>query len=797
MWLGQLLSYCSRQVLAPGTQLRRKYQYFRDLLAQDRHCLEKMAEIEEIHYRRLPCDYAHISSRCRELVHEVELMLKSLIAMNPLRYRDLRQYQSKMAFYVELALSLDPAPSQPPYTLELSPWHCSQELVGGKALHLAQIKEQGYPVPAGFCISTRAFNRFLEVNQLRPRIDQILSRVCLHTDNLFQYSRELQELIMQADVPEDLVLEVQEGLKDFQGRKLALRSSAFGEDSELSFAGQYVSLLNVDPSDWLQAYKQVLASKYSGHALSYRIRAGLPDELLSMAVLVLEMVPAQASGVVYSSDPSYPDRAGFYIVQGLGDKLVGGTSRAREIFLAKNQGPQTLAEQAPYLPRLAEYARALEEFFGCPQDIEWAADAQGQLSLLQARPLQGRASDWEPEQLELPVLARGQWASSGLASGQLFRLDSRQRIPDIPEGAVVLVQGLYPELTEAVHSLSGIVAVQGSVASHLATVARETGLPIVINIDQDPASWEEASWITLNADQGLIYSGAVPSLPKRQSPRQTWLTSRMQKILSNISTLNLRDAQSQEFVPQNCRSLHDLIRFAHEMGVREMFSLADPKGKGLGNSKTLQLNIPLAFRVLDLEQGLKQEARNLSSISTEQVSCRPFKALFNGLTQESIPWDPDLWHFDWQEFDKLSAGIFNPSKSAALSSYALVARDYIHALFRFGYHFAVLDALLTPNQEQNYAQFSFKGGGGGEEQKILRLQAIQQVLEHFRFQVEIKGEMLTAEISRESEASTSQALAVLGYILGRTRLLDLGLDPQSTSALGQKIIEEIHAALAI
>lgn len=797
MWLSELLSYCSRQVFAPGTQLRRKYQYFRDLLAQDRHCLEKMAEIEEIHYRGLPCDYAHIAGKCRELVHEVELMLKSLIAMHPLRYRALRDYLHKVAFYLELALSLDPPASSPPYTLNLSLEHCTQELVGGKAMHLAWIKAKGFPVPAGFCITSRAYNLFLEANNLRPSINQILSRICLHLDSLHQRSRELQELIMQAEVPEEVLQEVQEGLTAFQGRKLALRSSAYGEDSELSFAGQYLSLLHVEPAHWAQAYKQVLASKYSAHALSYRIRAGLPDELLSMAVLVLEMVPAQESGVIYTSDPSDPDLTGCYIVSGLGEKLVAGRSRAREIFLEKGQEPWSRAEHPAYLPQLARHALALEELFCCPQDIEWAADAKGQISLLQTRPLQGKSPDQEAERIELPVLARGQWASSGQASGKLFRLESRERIPEIPKGAVVLAQGLYPELTAAVYRLAGIIAVQASPASHLATVAREAGLPVIINIDQDPADWEQDCWLTLDADAGLVYAGAKQE-PQPQPPDLgTWLESRMQKILQSISTLNLKDSQSQEFVPQNCRSLHDLIRFAHEMGVAEMFALSEGRGKGVGRSKYLELGVPLAFRILDLEGGLESDIQNQRRIFPEQVSCKPFQALIKGLTHESIKWDPHLWHYDWEAYDRMSYGIFDPTKSAALSSYALVAKDYMHAQFRFGYHFAVLDALVTPSQEHNYAQFSFKGGGGIQEKKLWRLETISRILAHFQFQVQIKGEFLQGNFARESQPATYQALTVLGYIMGRTRLMDFGLRPEQVSALSQEIIEEINAALAL
>ncbi len=96
----------------------------------------------------------------------------------------------------------------------------------------------------------------------------------------------------------------------------------------------------------------------------------------------------------------------------------------------------------------------------------------------------------------------------------------------------------------------------------------------------------------------------------------------MHKVLQSISSLNLKDAQSEEFIPQNCRSVHDLIRFTHEIGVREMLSLTESKGNGLGDFKILDLKIPLVFRVLNLEQGYWPKAGDLNRISRRYIASR-------------------------------------------------------------------------------------------------------------------------------------------------------------------------------
>ena len=85
--------------------------------------------------------------------------------------------------------------------------------------------------------------------------------------------------------------------------RVSMRSSAIGEDSELSFAGQYLTLLNVPGDQLLPAYKKILASLYTPRAISYRLNKGIRDEDIAMSVVCLQMVDAVASGVMYSHHP--------------------------------------------------------------------------------------------------------------------------------------------------------------------------------------------------------------------------------------------------------------------------------------------------------------------------------------------------------------------------------------------------------------------------------------------------------------------------------------------------------------
>ena len=801
MWVNQLFSYWSRQLFAPGTLLRKKYQYFRDLLTLDRYCLEKMAEIEEIHYRRRLCDYARVVRLCHELDRGVGNLVKSLIALNPLRYRALRDYHKKVSFYLDFALRTETPDTAPPFVLGLEKdlnRQPEETILGGKAMNFMRIRQMDLPTPDGFCITTRAFNAVVAANGLRPKINEILSRICLESvEDLEKKCSDLRELFLEAAIPDDVQKEIDAQVKNFSASKLAVRSSASGEDSNMSFAGQYKSLLHIRPEDIYEAYKQILASKYTPRAITYRIHEGLADELLPMAVLVLEMVDSRKSGVVYSSGIKNKDEMGVYIVTGLGDKLVSGEMKAKEVFIDKKKGVDVSSGLPRYMENLFHFALALEKSFGKPQDIEWTVDPAENLLLLQTRPLQAIVPDSEAPGLDLPVLAKGEWASSGVVSGNVFTLESKKDPSKIPKGSIVVVRGLYPELTAALGILGGVIAEEGSAASHFATIAREGSVPVIINVTDAVKTFQNGQMVTIDGNRGLVHDGkALPGMLS-SGKKETWQTEKMNDILETVSSLNLTDAQSEGFVPQNCRSMHDLIRFTHEMGVREMFSMTDRKGRGLYQSKILDMNIPLVFRVLNLEKGLTKRGDERPRVAMEDVTCKPFRAMFSGLGHEKIKWDPNMKHFDWEAFDKVSAGVFSPENSPLLSSYALLAEDYMHALIRFGYHFVVVDALLCREAEQNYIQFSFKGGGAEASQKLMRLEAIRIVLEKYGFDMDMRGDLLEAEYKRKSDEETEKRLTVVGFVLGKTRLMDMRMNQEKIKKYADAFIREIDEILAV
>ncbi|WP_461208883.1 PEP/pyruvate-binding domain-containing protein [Desulfocurvus sp. DL9XJH121] len=812
----ELFKHWTYQVFAPGTLLRRKYESFKNLLEIDRSCLERIAELEELHYSPAPVDWTRVQNLVRELQVQADFLVRELMAMSPGRYLDLPDYRNKISFYLTMASELPDFDFSPPYAIAMEEAAALPNRAGGKAHNLALLAgASGLPVPQGFVITTRAYHYFIEYNELRPRIDTLLAKVNLDAPGFVSdICEEIRRLVLSGDVPPEVEREYRDHairLAASRGGRvhLAVRSSAVGEDSDASFAGQYESVLGVGLSDLGAAYKEVLASKYSAKAVTYRIRYGLPDPATPMAVLVMEMVDPAASGVVYTRDPARPDedRMAVYVVGGLGRNLVDGSSSPEILTLTREAEPAVLErrsgggapqvvcgdtpEAEPCLPEdravtLARAALALERLLGAPQDMEWCMDQGGSLFMLQARPLAGAeplpkgGGEQKQEAPGVPAepLLTGLPASPGVGLGPVHRPMRLSDLDSVPQGCVLVADTLSPAYASVLERLAAVVTDTGSKASHFASVAREFGLPVVVDAKFATRDLGEGVVVTVDADTGRVYAGEVPELKRRAgrraARRDTPFHKRMAEVMRHVSPLNLVDPDAEAFQPKNCRSIHDVVRFCHETGVAEMFSLVGKGGRGLARARLFDGGLPLVMYVLDLGGGLTPDGARADTVRPEHFASPASKALWKGLNHPDVQWDGSLLAFDWEEFDRMSGGVMS-LKSKTLASYAVVAREYMHLLMRFGYHFAVIDTMCGPHEQSNYVGFRFKGGGAEVGKRLLRLDFVRKILADAGFSVTTRGDMLDARLMAAPAVKIEASLALIGTLLGKTRLMDMAL----------------------
>lgn len=297
--------------------------------------------------------------------------------------------------------------------------------VGGKGASLGELRRAGIAIPDGFVLTTEAFREFIGV--LGQQLD-LESRIeaLKHADTatLNAACAGIREAIAQQQCPADLQQAIRVAylqLSDGGNHAVAVRSSATSEDSaEASFAGLQDTLLWVRGEQaMLQAVKQCWASLYNAESVSYRLRLGLPEAQLAMAVVIQRMVNSRCSGVMFTRSPTTGDRSVITLEAswGLGSSIVSGevtpdrfvinkitneitrrdiadkhvahvpvaTGGVLEQEVADNLRRQQCVSDAE-IQVLATIARQVERHYGKAQDIEWALDQDGTVLLLQSRP---------------------------------------------------------------------------------------------------------------------------------------------------------------------------------------------------------------------------------------------------------------------------------------------------------------------------------------------------------------------------------------------------------------------------
>ena len=340
------------------------------------------------------------------------------------------------------------------------------DLLGGKCASLVTMTAAGMPVPPGFAVTTASYDAFIAASGLAELIREQLAGLdaddVAHVDRVSQLIRDR---ICDSPVPEPVREAVIEAWAQLQSRfaapvPVAVRSSATAEDlPDASFAGQQDTYLWLtEEAEVHRHIRMCWASLYTSRAIMYRLKNGIEDEGLSMAVAVQKMVSAETAGVAMTMNPSTGDRSKIVIDAswGIGEAVVSGHVTPDNIMVDKvmmsivsehigdkhiemvpEPGGRGLIERPVDVTRreircltdeqvrqVAELAKRAERHYGTPQDIEWAIDrdlpAGENLLLLQARP-ETVHSNRTPEQK--PVTATiGVSSLTSMLTGQIAQV---------------------------------------------------------------------------------------------------------------------------------------------------------------------------------------------------------------------------------------------------------------------------------------------------------------------------------------------------------------------------------------
>ncbi|MCG6912852.1 hypothetical protein LJE86_02960 [bacterium BMS3Abin03] len=707
--------------------------------------------------------------------------------------------------------------------------------VGGKMSRLCEVHNKlNIPIPDGFCLTSRCFEDFLSQGDLYIQIDEALSSIDFDDNSQVQQaSQVIQALIISSQIPNHIekeILDNYEHLLQKEGEVLlSVRSSAVGEDDvHYSFAGLHYTALNVSKSNLVDACFEVLISKYLPQSLVYRYITGLRDADMPMSIGCLQMINAKSGGVLFTKDPMNV-KEGIIIqaVRGLGTKVVDGSVIPQEFIIERNGSGKILEfkngnqefrtipkstdglheDKIPnellnkpclnqdQIEKLTEYALKIEKHFDGPQDIEWAIDNNNEIYILQTRPLAvsnppavdiPEDSDTTELSSTYPILIdKGECASPGIGSGRVFLLNRFKDLINFPTGGILVVKKVSPELTRVLHKASGLVADIGNTTGHLSIIARELGIPVLVNTHDATTHLSNGMTITINADDRKVYLGKVTELIEKSDSvsksKNVFMKSPMYRIWQKLSKLiiplNLTEPDSSEFSPENCETLHDVTRFAHEFAMREMFSLYESADFEEKLAHPLKFSVPLDIHVIDLGDGLK-DINGKHSITPDNVTSEPFRYLIKGMTTPGIRWAGPL-PIDFRGLTNLlMTNIVDSNRSnrdLGSRSYAFISDCYLNFFSRLGYHFSRLDAYISDEINSNYINFNFRGGAAEPIRKIRRAKIIAKILERLNFSVNHVTDNVFATIRKVPSESILNLLSEIGRLMGAVRNVDATL----------------------
>jgi rifampicin phosphotransferase len=286
---------------------------------------------------------------------------------------------------------------------------------GGKGANLGELIRAGFPVPAGFVVTTAGYDHFVTHNTLEQTIEQMLKTKQM--DGV-----AIRSAFESAHIPPPVEQHILTAFRQLGQCPVAVRSSATAEDlPDAAFAGQQDTFLNVvGEQAVLDAVRRCWASLWTERAIAYRERQSLDQSTVKIAVVVQCMVAADIAGVMFTANPVTGARHEIVVdaSPGLGEAVVSGEvtpdhyvlqkqrwgwriherrAGRQEVIIRVRAGGGTEHSQADTeanvpvmknrtLHQLARLGTAIEQHFGYPQDIEWAL-AEGNLSILQARPI--------------------------------------------------------------------------------------------------------------------------------------------------------------------------------------------------------------------------------------------------------------------------------------------------------------------------------------------------------------------------------------------------------------------------
>ncbi len=405
---------------------------------------------------------------------------------------------------------------------------------GAKAARLAALAKAGLRTPGGFAVDAAAYR-----HQLAARGLESAARTAFAACEPAAARRAALEMklgLMDGPIAPKVLVPLLRAWRDVAAAPGALgvvRSSALVEDrADASLAGQFESFLGLAAeTEFIIAVSACWAALWSARALRYMATHGMDPADTAMALLIQPLVAARASGGGLSRTAD--GRMLLSATWGLGSAIAQGEVVPDRITLDRDgsvceiepgrkrhregcprgHGPFTRAVpgvlvEAPCLDaaaaaELGRLLRRCEDLTGAPVEIEWALDEAG-FVLLQSRPLHLAAPAVPDEIWQQHPRLNGHPAGIGWGAGRARVIGCECELGRVGPGDVLVTKVAGPALGQLLPRVAGVVAELGGSTSHLASLARERGVPMVLGVRDATLRIPEGAMVAVDGVAGVV-----------------------------------------------------------------------------------------------------------------------------------------------------------------------------------------------------------------------------------------------------------------------------------------------------
>ncbi len=748
-WKADAMPVDSARSGAPG-EARAFFSKFQALLEANTAALAAMAGLERMLGGEYIFDRAFLEKSAREATDHAHQAVYALNAMTGNRHIDLYDRFMALAAAVEDILAGRPEPGDGSLVRSLSDLRLEDQAKAGRdAAALGELAGRlGLPVARGFVLAAPAFG---EGGDLAPDARAALAEA-LAAPETAPGSPSLT-VSVAALAPAEARLALSRSGVPAEAAPLAAALEALGREvAGQAPVGARLAATNLAAPP--APARGRLRTAFVGQGGAAFLRCDVWDEA----------DPARAAVILF--DRAHP-------------------------FAPAQPAPETDAAAWAGLTRLA--ARALagqglaaERLLGAAVDMGFRLAASGEVVFESAAALPFVPLGAPPGDAPPALLCGGEPACLGAAAGVVVHVDEDTPPDSLPYGAVAVARSASPALAPLLRRAGAVVAEVGDAVGHLAAIARECRTPALFGLAGAMEALPEGRLVTVDAASGCVLAGVGPTRPAPDgglSPDDPeYLVLR--RLLRRIAILHLTDPDAPDFSAAGCRTLHDVLHYAHDRAVAV---LADLRQAGVSEraATPLPLPLPLDLRVLDIGGALAPRASGLADVRS-----RPLAAVLQGLLL------PGMW-----ETGPARVGLGDIIGAMARplpdmrGNLAIAARSYCNLSLRLGYHFTVIDAYVGDNPEKNAIAFRFVGGLADAAGKNARAACVGRILSRRGFKVETAGELATARRKMIEPEPALEALRLLGALCAFARQRDTGLSgPGAAEALERAFLDAWEAA---